>query len=296
MKNGTLRKIVMTPLGKLLPKHTPDEADARLTRLILRGRPFMAARFGAVEIKAMLYSLLPWPLGKVFRKWAVHDMNMNAGFFPANDETLRRFARLMLESMKELDVLASWRPEEIYFKKRLSHAYKIPLGTVGGPGLPPAPNAWTKALKGKKLLVVSPFADSIASQYSTRRSKLFGKYSDDVMPPLQSLETVKAVQTIAGNRGGWKDWFEALQWMENEISGKDFDVALIGCGAYGFPLAAYVKRLGKQAIHVGGSLQLYFGIKGKRWDNSGLYNEYWISPSDNERPKNLEKVEGGCYW
>ena len=84
--------------------------------------------------------------------------------------------------------------------------------------------------------------------------------------------------------------------MENEISRKDFDVALIGCGAYGFPLAAYVKRLGKQAIHVGGPLQLYFGIKGKRWDNSGLYNEYWISPSDNERPKNLNKVEGGCYW
>ena len=51
MKNGTLRKIIMTPMGKLLPKHSPDEANARLTRLILHGRPFMAARFGAVEVK-----------------------------------------------------------------------------------------------------------------------------------------------------------------------------------------------------------------------------------------------------
>ena len=27
----------------------------------------------------------------------------------------------------------------------------------------------------------------------------------------------------------------------------------LGCGAYGFPLAAHVKRMGKKAIHMGGS-------------------------------------------
>lgn len=286
----------MTPTRLLLPKHTPDEANIRLTQLLLSNRPFMAARFGAVEIKAMLYTLFPWPFRNAFRRWAFHDMNMNAGFFPANDETLRRFTHLMLQSMERLDVLASWRPEEIYFKRRLRQAYKIPLGTLGGPGLPPAPNVWTKALKGKRLLVVSPFAKSITTQYNTRRSKLFGDYSDHIMPPLESLETVTAVQTIAGNRGEWRDWFEALHHMQDEIDKAHFDTALIGCGAYGFPLAAYVKQLGKQAIHVGGPLQLYFGIKGKRWDHSGLYNEFWISPSDSERPKNLSKVEGGCYW
>ena len=42
----------------------------------------------------------------------------------------------------------------------------------------------------------------------------------------------------------------------------DFDVALIGCGAYGFPLAAKLKTAGKQAIHLGGVLQALFGIKG----------------------------------
>lgn len=57
-----------------------------------------------------------------------------------------------------------------------------------------------------------------------------------------------------------------------------------------------IKRMGKKAVHIGGSLQLYFGIKGKRWDNSNLYNEYWISPFAEERPQNLSKVEEGCYW
>lgn len=85
--------------------------------------------------------------------------------------------------------------------------------------------------------------------------------------------------------------------MEGEIDKKDFDVALLGCGAYGFPLAAYIKSIGKQAIHVGGPLQLYFGIRGKRWTDMGFYsNKYWTSPSESERPQNLKNVEGGCYW
>ena len=42
---------------------------------------------------------------------------------------------------------------------------------------------------------------------------------------------------------------------------KNFDIALIGCGAYGFPLAAFVKGIGKKAVHIGGPLQLFFGIK-----------------------------------
>ena len=45
-----------------------------------------------------------------------------------------------------------------------------------------------------------------------------------------------------------------------------FDVAIIGCGAYGMPLAAMLKQAGKQAIHLGGATQLLFGIKGKRWE------------------------------
>lgn len=40
--------------------------------------------------------------------------------------------------------------------------------------------------------------------------------------------------------------------MEDKIKQIDFDVCIIGCGAYGLPLAAFVKRMGKQAIHLAG--------------------------------------------
>ena len=80
----------------------------------------------------------------------------------------------------------------------------------------------------------------------------------------------------------------------------DFDVAIIACGAYGMPLAAKFKSAGKQAIHWGGMSQIWFGIKGARWDNNPrvnqFYNEYWVRPSENETSRSNKRVEGGCYW
>jgi hypothetical protein len=97
------------------------------------------------------------------------------------------------------------------------------------------------------------------------------------------------------------DWFEALKHMEDEISQLDFDIALIGCGAYGMALAAHVKRMGKQAVHLAGWTQMLFGIYGNRWLRdqpayAKFINGYWIRPSESEKPKGAEKVEGGCYW
>ena len=68
--------------------------------------------------------------------------------------------------------------------------------------------------------------------------------------------------------------------------------------AYGFQLASKVKRMGKIAVHMGGSLQTLFGIKGVRWNKNEaqLYNDAWVYPSEAETPKGYEKVENGAYW
>lgn len=95
-------------------------------------------------------------------------------------------------------------------------------------------------------------------------------------------------------------WFDALDHMFVEALEKPFDVALVGCGAYGFPLAARLKRAGKKVVHLGGVLQLLFGIQGKRWDNRPayrvLYNESWTRPSPEETPPSASQVDGGVYW
>lgn len=77
-------------------------------------------------------------------------------------------------------------------------------------------------------------------------------------------------------------------------------IAIIGCGAYGLPLAAYVKSLGKKAVHLGGATQILFGIKGRRYDKQpfyqSLYNEYFVRPKSEERPQNYLKFVYGDYW
>lgn len=291
MNNNIVRKCLFSLRDSLMKIHGGVESQDVIAERIKEGKPLMLARFGAVEIKAVVYSILPPPVDWILRSYVYRCMPRNAGFFPANDKAFKEFARLMLDAMADVDILASWRPEELLFKRRLAHCYNIFLREV----VPyDKPECWTRALEGKKVLVISPFTESIKKQYESHRTMIWK--CPTVLPEFDSLEIVKAVQTIAGNHCGFDSWFDALDFMKAEIDKKDFDIALLGCGAYGFPLASYIKRMGKQAIHMGGNLQLLFGIKGKRWDNSGLYNEYWVRPSESEKPNNLTSVEGGCYW
>jgi hypothetical protein len=168
---------------------------------------------------------------------------------------------------------------------------------------------WTRALKCKKILVVHPFVKTIENQYKKREFLFKDK---NFIPEFESLNLIMAVQSLGNENTPFNDWFQALDFMKAEIDKIDYDICLIGCGAYGFPLAAHVKRSGKKALHIGGSLQLLFGIRGKRWesvidphyepgsdiliDYHGLPNDYWVRPSEEETPKNHFKVEGSCYW
>jgi hypothetical protein len=61
-------------------------------------------------------------------------------------------------------------------------------------------------------------------------------------------------------------------------------------------LAAHIKRMGKKAVHLGGSTQFMFGITGKRWEGNPFINEHWVRPSLEETPAKAALVEGGCYW
>ena len=59
-------------------------------------------------------------------------------------------------------------------------------------------------------------------------------------------------------------------------------------------------ELGRSAIHMGGAVQVFFGMRGKRWDGnpiiSGFYNDAWTRPLPSERPRGTWRVEGSAYW
>ena len=278
----------------------------------------MIGRFGSTELACLINYIgvtqdknkyLHYFQGKTQRWWweqnIIKQMQNWSGFFPAREDKIEQFCQLMLEDIPQVDVLGSWLAEEQLFEKQLVSARKVHLRLLE-PFWSDAP--WTKALEEKKVVVVHPFAETIEQQY-LKRQLLFD--NKDVLPNFKSLTVIKAVQTLGEEDTRFKDWFEALQYMKSEIDKLDYDVCLIGCGAYGFHLAAHVKRSGKKGIHLGGALQLLFGIIGKRWEDpnygvkewgiptgsySDLINGYWVRPGENDRPTNAEKVEGACYW
>ena len=228
----------------------------------------------------------------------VHCLVNNSGFFPNSLPAGKKFAHMALEDASEIDILGSYVQHEYYVRSYTEKAKKINLNGYYAPFL--WENPWTKELKGKKVLVVHPFAETIKKQYD-KREHLFD--NPDVLPEFENLTVIKAVQSIAGNSSetGFKDWFEALDFMKNQMDQSDYEIALIGCGAYGMSLAAHAKRQGKIAVHMAGWTQMLFGIYGNRWiedqpEFKKYINEYWTRPGVDERPKNAEIVEGGCYW
>ena len=282
------------------------EVQDHISQLLESDKPVMIARFGSTELTAMegyrcainpknIYQYLTKHIDHIgYTNYIAKNMWELSGFFPSNAKTLDQFCELMVDIIPEVDVLGSWRIEEHLFDKELGNAIKVPLADLE-PYYFDSP--WTPALEGKKVLVVHPFEDTIRKQHE-RYELLF---EDKCMTPKYELQTLKAVQSIAGNKPAeFDDWFQALDWMKAEIDKRDFDIAIIGCGAYGFPLAAHVKQIGKKAIHLGGAVQYLFGIKSsaaeKNKELAALMNEFWISPNESETPKGAEKVENSRYW
>ena len=294
-----------------------DEASALVYKWLTGDKPCMIARYGATELMTIINylgvkqgcpNIFSYMLGRELDWWwrdtTGWQMQNWSGFFPPTTPNLERFSKMMLEDSKDLDVLISWLDDETRLSNLIADKPKIP-GLFIDPFWAKEP--WTRALAGKKVLVVHPFANLIQKQYVNKRDLLFK--NKDVLPEFE-LVTIKAIQSLGGETYGFKTWFDALEHMENEIDSKDYDICLLGCGAYGFPLAAHIKRTGKKAVHVGGSLQLLFGIKGARWESMSygekelgakgrypsLMNTYWVKPEKSERSINSNQVENGCYW
>ena len=286
-------------------------ANSFIKDKLLQNQPFMVARFGHGEYecvrnyleldyfkKQSLLKKLSLSYNGYSFQWksdVKRAMVQIAGFFPGLDSNFEEYCKLTLTDTREVDFLGIWghlNNEESFYKTYCPNSKLTKLMNLE-PYYHHEP--WSLALKGKKVLVIHPFEESIKFNYE-KRNLIF---PNGVLPDFE-LKTLKAVQSIAYTKSQFKDWFKALDYMRNRIDEIDYDVAIIGAGAYGFSLAAHIKRSGKQAIHLGGATQILFGIRGNRWDNmplvASLYNEHWTRPLASEIPNGHEKIENGCYW
>jgi hypothetical protein len=278
---------------------------------LLSESPFAVSRFGHSELRALLTylhikekrsdwgKLFSFVKGEKVEPWwsenTIRKITHNAGVFPKDIGTIEKFCQLIINDMLQIDVLGSWLGGEVLVKLMMPstkfmrfHDFYHFLHD----------DPWTTALKGKSVLVVHPFEKSIQHQYKLKDKIFKGVHC---LPDFE-LITYKAVQSIAGNKpNGFDNWFQALDSMKSDFSKMNFDIAILGCGAYGMPLAAFIKSdLKKKAVHLGGNTQILFGIKGSRWENdpvfNHLFNPYWIKPLAEETPKGHETIDSNCYW
>lgn len=269
-----------------------NAGNGKIAELIESTRPIMIARAGATEMRCVQEYLSKGTFSDKIKR----EISELSGVFSNDNESLKKFCEIYISSMSEADFISLWGvgAESTVVKKYCQNAVLSELHALEPYYFN---NPWSKVLLNKKVLIIHPFASTIKSQYGKREYLFENK---ETLPKFEKLICIKAVQTIAGQKTDFETWFDALEYMKKEIDKVDFDVAIIGAGAYGLPLTAYIKSIGKKAIQMSGATQLLFGICGNRWDKhpyiSKLYNVHWVRPSADETPRAASKVEGGSYW
>jgi len=266
-----------------------------IKEFLKRGEAFCAIRYGGSELSCINgYEKIRLGFRRTYSDSTRWAMKVRAGFYPTDDQHLNEYVEYLEKRIGIADILAlsGLHMEDYFYLKYTPHA-KI----ITNWALEPLLGGWTPLLKGKKVLVVSAFAEEINFQYS-RRDKIFPK-EPDLLPEFGKLTVLQAPMTLGDSMDyPFPSFMSSLEEIEKSVAKADFDIALIGCGAYGILLTLYCKSLGKTALQTGGATQTLFGILGKRWENrphvASRVNEYWIRPE--KKPKGYEKIDNGAYW
>ena len=286
-------------------QQSQDGANSFLEQAIRDSAPFASVRPGATEsigfdhfVRERLFSFGGNRPGYPRRFLA--EATAKSGISWTTVEDLDTFSLVYIQAVLEADslVFGSFAPSAFQLI-RLQQLRGIPTMDISDfepfTSLSRGLRVWTRGLAGKRVLVVHPFEESIKAQYQRRKVV---KGVRDLLPDFQ-LVTLCPPVTFAGEENE-TTWKKSLDVTIERMRQAEFDVALIGAGAYGAPLAHAAKQMGRIGIHIGASLQLLFGIMGSRWENRSEVSQHvdssWVRPLPHETPAGAGRHEGGAYW
>jgi len=305
----------------------------------LQGKPFAVGKLGSNELQITVCYLQDCDgLGSKesvllqYRREVMYNLATGAGIYPCRLGQCYTYVEHLMNDLIDLDYCAVWDSQISQVERGIVKSQNPHFTEIGLTDIEPYRSdiPWTYFLRGKKVLVVSCFAETIEKQYA-HRDKIWGEgafilpdftlktlyfphsyyvsQSASVSPdtihtiPINTSlsvggEHVSEEQTIVTTYPA--DWNTLLEQTVRRIREIDYDICLIGAGAYGVPLAVECKRQGKIGIHMGGALQILFGVRGGRWDaNTSFhkyFNEYWVYPMKHETPIQANLVENRCYY
>lgn len=288
----------------------------KINKLFLDGDNFSLVRVGNTEgyfLNSYFNNTTPvkeyydW-LAIVAGVYPVADSFLKTEWYRRNEEAIKNsdilgFVDISEEIKNDAKFLSQFcgRKKEFFFKNEIE--VLDPVFLLGGEKID---DLWTKNLKGKKVLVVSSHEKTIKSQYNNMK-KIWGENLDDIA----GFDLVGVIKppfhpaTDDRQFNGCNSWDLTLDYLYNIISEYEYDVLLVGAGAYSPCIADFAKKSGKIGITLCGAIQIYFGILGTRWvDGSdfqnwkSLANESWVFPFEEDLPQHKERFHSfeKSYW
>lgn len=282
------------------------ERDNRyIKRWIESNQPFFIGRIAGIELQ-VCYSLHTKELTSL--QFQLQELENNAGIKITNNESLQEYVDKLVKSYESCSCIAEWdRSGKVYeitgrsqewIGKITPHIPKINAISLE-PYYVSNSISWMSSLQNKKILIIHPFIHTFQKQLE--KIKVNELFPNHTWFKDCTFQFIKPPITLAGNHEN-KDWRDHYYHFVEEVKRvEDFDIALVAAGGYGMLISDMIYReMNKSVIYIGGALQLFFGVIGKRWFTNKeimkLVNDEWIRPIKEDKPDNFVRVEKGCYW
>ncbi|MCW5771355.1 MAG: hypothetical protein KIT16_06945 [Rhodospirillaceae bacterium] len=236
-----------------------------------------------------------------------HHCEVQLGIFPVDDAFIDTFADWHAGHVAQLDCLGVFGAarEQDIVEHYAFDAALMPYGmlrpdrTRAGP---PGP-CYLPSLAGRRVLIVASFAPLLAARATAEiYEAVWAKIGKRWFAP-RSVAALDFPYGFAGSdHRGFATSIDVFDDIARRMAAVDFDVALIGSGGLGIPIAAEAKRLGRVGISLGGELQILFGVKGGRWrDDPSWQRKYftdaWIDMPPRFHPPGKQRLaDRGAYW
>lgn len=295
----------------LVPKSTVLE---NWRNAIEKRQGFAASKLGNTEKHLLAFRML---LEKqtsrrqvqILELWLRKSAAAYAGLFPGEKAFYESYSRVFQEAVSALDVIGISSKTDTGFEGDLVNHFQFPGLLTRYKSLSPDrsipaddSNCFLPALRGKRILIVNPFAKLLAARATREIFEGVWRVAGKQFFEPSSVQSIEFPYGFA--RETWRLYPSTLELqheVEAEIDRRDYDIALIGAGGMGIPLAAHVKQMGKVALVLGGYLQIVFGVKGNRWNTRAewrdtYYNEWWIDMPEAYRPKRGDDTGDYSYW
>jgi hypothetical protein len=263
------------------------------------GQPFIIPRVAGIENIVVFHKKMSERHQQV--------MKNNAGVQIGNDKSLHLYCKEYTKAFKNCEIYTGWSKRDNVYTTGVGASqdwieYNICKGKpmVWARALDAFnyihSNPWTTALRGKRILVISAFTESIKEKIGKAiyPVELFPDCSFVFLQPLQ----------LQGENFSREWYIEYDKWFINMDTYKDsYDVALVSAGGMGNIICNHIfDSHKKSAIYIGGVISTYFGVYNQRMLTENKYavtaylNQHWSRPKVSERPAGFKGIEGGCYF